>query len=164
MSVCGICGVWNYADAAPVDRGLVARMVAALRHRGPDDDGTHFDDAAGLALGFRRLAVVDLTPAARQPMCNEDGSLWLVANGEIYNAPALRTAFIAGGHRFRSRSDSEVILHAYEDRGTECVAAHPTTPVRTFRSAPPHTPFRGPHKRAGSPRCRSASGSGGRRR
>jgi asparagine synthase (glutamine-hydrolysing) len=121
--VCGICGVWNYADAAPVDRGLVARMVAALRHRGPDDDGTHFDDAAGLALGFRRLAVVDLTPAARQPMCNEDGSLWLVANGEIYNAPALRTAFIAGGHRFRSRSDSEVILHAYEDRGTECVAA-----------------------------------------
>lgn len=121
--MCGICGVWNYADAAPVDRDLLAGMVGALRHRGPDDEGMHFDDAAGLALGFRRLAIVDLTPAAHQPMGNEDGSLWLVTNGEIYNAPALRAALRGRGHRFRSRSDSEVILHAYEDRGADCVAA-----------------------------------------
>lgn len=121
--VCGICGVWNYAESAPVDRALLRAMTDALRHRGPDGAGVHVDDTAGLGLGFRRLAIVDLSPAADQPMANEDGSVWLVANGEIYNAAALRGALAGRGHRFRSRSDAEVVLHAYEDDGPGCLAA-----------------------------------------
>lgn len=120
--MCGICGVWNYADSAPVDRAVLRQMTAALGHRGPDDEGFHFDDAAGLGLGFRRLSILDLTPAGRQPMPNEDGTVWVVANGEIYNFEALRDALAARGHVFRSRCDAEVIVHAYEEHGPECVA------------------------------------------
>jgi asparagine synthase (glutamine-hydrolysing) len=119
--MCGIVGVWNYKSKAPVNRELFERMTSTLIHRGPDDCGSYFDDSAGLALGFRRLAIIDLSPAGHQPMANEDGSVWLVFNGEIYNFLDLRPKLEARGHAFRSRTDSEVILHQYEERGVECV-------------------------------------------
>jgi len=120
--MCGICGVWNYASGAPAEREVLRRMADAMAHRGPDDAGFYFDDTAGLGLGFRRLAIIDLSAAGHQPMANEDGSVWLVVNGEIYNFPVLRAALEARGHVFRSRSDSEVILHHYEEHGTAGVA------------------------------------------
>ncbi len=119
--MCGICGVWNYGTRAPVDRDVLGRMTEAMHHRGPDDAGVHVDDAAGIGLGFRRLAIVDLTAAGRQPMANEDGTVWLVFNGAIYDFPALRDALAARGHVFRSRTDTEVIVHAYEEHGPACV-------------------------------------------
>jgi asparagine synthase (glutamine-hydrolysing) len=96
-------------------------MIATMRHRGPDDSGLYFDDANGLALGFRRLAIIDLSPAGHQPMANEDETIWLVFNGEIYNFLALRPWLEAKGHRFRSRTDSETIIHQYEESGPACV-------------------------------------------
>ncbi|HMP42576.1 MAG TPA: asparagine synthase (glutamine-hydrolyzing), partial [Roseiflexaceae bacterium] len=120
--MCGIVGIWNYRSAAPVDRGLLAAMRDQMLHRGPDDAGDYFDDAAGLGLGFRRLSIIDLSPAGHQPMCNEDGRVWLVFNGEIYNFQALRPALEARGHTFRSRSDTEVILHQYEEYGPDAIA------------------------------------------
>ena len=114
--MCGICGVFHYGSARDVDDGLVRRMASAMAHRGPDDDGFLRDGP--VALGHRRLAIID--PAGgHQPMANEDDSVWTVANGEIYNFRALADALARAGHRFRSRSDSEVIVHAYEAYGRE---------------------------------------------
>ena len=117
--MCGICGVWNYKNCDPVNRDLLKSMTDRMIHRGPDDRGLYFDDAAGIGLGFRRLAIIDLSPAARQPMSNEDGSVWLVFNGEIYNFLTLRPKLEKRGHSFRSNSDSEVIIHNYEERGSD---------------------------------------------
>jgi asparagine synthase (glutamine-hydrolysing) len=114
--MCGICGVWNYADNAPVDRGLLAAMRDTLAHRGPDDVGLHVSADGGLGLGFRRLSIIDLSPAGHQPMGNEDGSVWIVFNGEIYNFKDLRPQVEARGHSLRSRTDTEVVLHLFEDR------------------------------------------------
>jgi asparagine synthase (glutamine-hydrolysing) len=111
--VCGIAG-FTWAD-----RDLVVRMTASLAHRGPDGEGCHVGH--GVSLGHRRLSVIDLSQDARQPMCNEDGSVWLVFNGEIYNFQELRENLERAGHVFRSRSDSEVIVHAYEEFGLECL-------------------------------------------
>ncbi len=119
--MCGICGIWNYAESRPVDRALVQRMARTMVHRGPDDEGTFFDDAAGLAFGFRRLAIIDLTPSGHQPMGNEDGSVQVMLNGEIYNFTDLRPALEAKGHRFHSTSDTECIAHQYEECGPDCV-------------------------------------------
>jgi asparagine synthase (glutamine-hydrolysing) len=96
-------------------------MLETLASRGPDGAGTRFlaDDA--LALGHQRLAIIDLSPAGAQPMCNEDGSIWLTFNGEIYNYRDLQKQLLAAGHRFRSDADSEVILHAYEEWGDDCI-------------------------------------------
>jgi asparagine synthase (glutamine-hydrolysing) len=93
-------------------------MMDSLRHRGPDDEGTYVDDQ--VALGVRRLAVIDLA-TGRQPIANEDGTVHVVLNGEIYNFPHLRERLERRGHRFRTRSDAEVIVHAYEDAGEDCV-------------------------------------------
>jgi asparagine synthase (glutamine-hydrolysing) len=111
--MCGIAGILRL-DGAPADAGALARMLTALAHRGPDGEGI---EAAGPgALGHRRLAIID--PAGgRQPLLNEDGSMGLVCNGEIYNYRALRAELEGHGHRFRSASDSEVALHAYEQWG-----------------------------------------------
>ena len=117
--MCGISGVVHLDRAASADAAMLRRMSAAQHHRGPDAEGLHLDGNAGLA--FRRLSILDLSPAGNQPMANEDGSLWLVFNGEIYNEPALRAGLVARGHQFRSRSDAEVILHLYEERGADCV-------------------------------------------
>jgi len=116
--VCGICGVLSWREA-PAPRHVEA-MTAALVHRGPDGQGLHIDGP--VALGHRRLSIIDLSDAASEPMSNEDGTLWLVFNGEIYNFRELR-ADLEKRHAFRSRSDGEVILHLYEERGDEAVAA-----------------------------------------
>ena len=112
--MCGICGAFSASGPPPASPKLVSQMQAQLLHRGPDDDGMFLDDRA--ALGFRRLAIVDLD-GGNQPISNENGSLHLICNGEIFNAPSLRKRLIQKGHRFHTGSDVEVILHLYEDLG-----------------------------------------------
>jgi asparagine synthase (glutamine-hydrolysing) len=111
--MCGICGIVGRPE-----RDALGRMAAAMVHRGPDDDGFYLDDVAG--LGFRRLSIIDVT-GGHQPLTNEDGSLQLVFNGEIYNHQELRARLERHGHRFRTHSDGEVILHLYEDKGPSLV-------------------------------------------
>ena len=119
--MCGICGY-----AGTPRSSLLLAMLRQLAHRGPDDEGVH--EEPGVGLGMRRLAIIDLA-GGRQPMSNEacaergrsNGSLWIVFNGEIYNHRALRPDLEAKGHRFRTRSDTEVILHLYEEEGERCV-------------------------------------------
>ena len=116
--MCGIAGQYCYDGKAP-DTVLLARMSELLAHRGPDGKGSEIRGSIGLV--YRRLAIIDLSDDGLQPMTNEDGTLWLVFNGEIYNFIELREELIGKGHRFHSHSDSEVILHAYEEWGTECL-------------------------------------------
>ena len=111
--MCGIAGV-----IGPNHKQLVSRMTEILVHRGPDEDG--FFHGEGVSLGQRRLSIIDLA-GGRQPISNEDGSIQLVCNGEIYNSPSLRKALIGRGHRFKTATDVEVILHLYEDYGVDCV-------------------------------------------
>ena len=118
--MCGICGEVT-TQTRGVDEAALRRAVAALRHRGPDDQGIELLSDRRAALGHTRLAILDLSAAGRQPMANEDGTIWVTANGEIYNFPELRQALEAKGHRFRSRCDIEVIPHLYEEYGPACV-------------------------------------------
>ncbi|MBF6590969.1 MAG: asparagine synthase (glutamine-hydrolyzing) [Ktedonobacterales bacterium] len=117
--MCGICGVLGLDGHLTIAEPVLRRMSAAQHHRGPDDEG--FFRAPGVGFGFQRLAILDLTPTGHQPMTNEDESLWLIFNGEIYNYRELVPELERAGHQFRSRSDSEVILHGYEQWGTECL-------------------------------------------
>ncbi len=112
--MCGICGVWGEPDS-----DVVRAMVGAMVHRGPDDRGSFADHRIG--LGMTRLAVLDPSPAGRQPMSNEDGGVWLVYNGEVSNFIEQRSRLRALGHRFRSTSDTEVVLRLYEQHGDDCV-------------------------------------------
>lgn len=112
--MCGICGY--VGDHRPE---LLERMAIAMRHRGPDDMGTWHDAAARVGLGFRRLSIIDLSPAGHQPMCNEDGTVWIAFNGEIYDFDTHRAWLISRGHVFKSRSDTEVLVHLYEEYGAE---------------------------------------------
>lgn len=116
--MCGICGVYNFGSSEPVKPGLVQEMTDSLYHRGPDEEGTYVKDEIG--LGMRRLAIIDLA-TGQQPISNEDGSIWIVFNGEIYNYRRLRDDLILKGHRFKTNSDTEVILHLYEEQGEMCV-------------------------------------------
>ncbi|HSA37769.1 MAG TPA: asparagine synthase (glutamine-hydrolyzing) [Methanoregula sp.] len=116
--MCGIAGQYCFEGQVP-DRELLARMSEQLIHRGPDGEGTEVRGCTGLV--HRRLAIIDLSDEGLQPMTNEDKTLWLVYNGEIYNYPELREELIGRGHRFHSQSDAEVILHAYEEWGTGCL-------------------------------------------
>jgi asparagine synthase (glutamine-hydrolysing) len=116
--MCGICGQVNADRSHPVDRPLLERMSAAIRHRGPDSDGFYVSGAVGLAV--RRLAIVDLV-TGDQPISNEDKTVWIVFNGEIYNYHQLRSQLERRGHVFRTNSDTETIAHLYEDHGSECV-------------------------------------------
>src|SRR6185295_53608 len=116
--MCGIAGQITF-DNSPVSRTLIAEMGARLRHRGPDDAGIYVHGGVGLA--HQRLSVMDLSPAGHQPMSNEDGTIWIVFNGEIYNFEELRTR-LCDQHVFRSRTDTEVIIHLYEEFGLDCVA------------------------------------------
>ncbi len=145
--MCGIVAIWN-RDGRPLERTALQRAVASLVRRGPDDEGyvlidtrsgravpcggadtrvaglPRLEDVDGdfdLALGHRRLAIVDASPAGHQPMATDDGRLWIAFNGMIYNFRELRAELEGAGHRFRSRSDTEVILHAYARWGAECV-------------------------------------------
>jgi asparagine synthase (glutamine-hydrolysing) len=115
--MCGFAGLVRWDGLAPEDPGRLRSAARLLAHRGPDSEG-HFSDFR-CALAFRRLKVLDLTPAGEQPMANEDGSLHLVFNGEIYNFGDLRSQLEARGHLFRSRCDAEVLLHGYETWGAE---------------------------------------------
>jgi asparagine synthase (glutamine-hydrolysing) len=116
--MCGICGLYH-ADGQLADAELLARMIATLHHRGPDNVGVWADGPVGLANA--RLAVIDLSPDAAQPMGNEDGSIWIVFNGEIYNYQTLRRQAAARGHQLFSHSDTEVLLCLYEDYGPACL-------------------------------------------
>ena len=116
--MCGICGVFNYGTHQPADRGRLQRAADAMAHRGPDDEGFYLDGAVG--LGNRRLSIIDLS-GGHQPLSNEDGTLWVTFNGEIYNHQELREDLEAQGHRFRTASDTEVIVHLYEKYGLRFV-------------------------------------------
>jgi len=116
--MCGIAGKLFYDRGRPVDEELLRRMCDALEHRGPDDEGYFRDGPLGLCM--RRLQVIDL-PGGHQPMSNEDGTLWTVFNGEIYNYRQLRQDLEQRGHVFKTASDTETILHLYEEKGWDCV-------------------------------------------
>lgn len=115
--MCGIAGVLNL-DGAPARSALLADMIGALKHRGPDGCGIRLDGSAG--LGHVRLSIIDVE-GGHQPMANEDGSLWITFNGEIFNYVELRQELEQKGHRFATKSDTEVLLHLYEERGEDCV-------------------------------------------
>lgn len=117
--MCGIAGQLNF-EGRPPDAELLRTMVDQVAHRGPDGSGVEVCGVAGLA--HRRLKIIDLTDAARQPLTNEDRSIWLTYNGEIYNFREIRRELEARGHRFSSATDSEVIVHGYEEWGTDCLA------------------------------------------
>ncbi|MBP2133366.1 asparagine synthase (glutamine-hydrolyzing) [Methanomicrobium sp. W14] len=116
--MCGIAGHYAFLGH-DVDKDLLEKMSETLVHRGPDDSGIYCDDKTGLV--HRRLSIIDLTAEGKQPMTNEDGSVWLVFNGEIYNYPELRMELLEKGHVFQTKTDSEVIIHSYEEWGEECL-------------------------------------------
>jgi asparagine synthase (glutamine-hydrolysing) len=116
--MCGIAGQLNF-DGRPVELARLESMATRLAHRGPDGSGVRAFGVAGLA--HRRLKIIDLTDAARQPMANEDASVWMIYNGEIYNYKELRVELERTGHRFASDTDSEVIVHGYEQWGLDCL-------------------------------------------
>jgi len=116
--MCGICGVYNYRADDPVDGSALETMKDLLAHRGPDEDGTHIEEHVG--LGHRRLSIIGLS-TGRQPLANEDESVWVSFNGEIYNHRELRQGLLARGHRFRTETDTEVLVHLYEEKGANFV-------------------------------------------
>jgi asparagine synthase (glutamine-hydrolysing) len=116
--MCGIIGVYNQAEKNLVDREVLLQMLAMIRHRGPDGFGIYRDE--DVALGSARLSIIDLS-GGDQPISNEDGSIWIVFNGEIFNYVELRPTLEARGHRFTTHSDTEVIVHLYEDYGPGCL-------------------------------------------
>jgi asparagine synthase (glutamine-hydrolysing) len=136
--VCGICGEINFSNQG-IETEAIRKMCEVMAYRGPDDQGMVFikgnqylevkdslefipdENPFEVALGHRRLSIIDLSEAGHQPMCNEDGSLWIVFNGEIYNFQEIRERLEKKGHRFKSKSDTEVILHAHEEWGVECL-------------------------------------------
>ena len=116
--MCGICGKFSFENSAKVERSLIEAMLDTIRHRGPDDQGIHL--SPGVGLGHTRLSIIDLA-GGHQPLCNEDGSVWIVFNGEIYNYRELRGFLLSKGHRFKTNSDTEVIVHLYEELGSASV-------------------------------------------
>lgn len=136
--MCGIAGVVNL-NGNSIEPGLIARMIETIKHRGPDDEGIYTENCKAnqqlaigshpssiinhnsLSLGHKRLSIIDLSKEARQPLSNEDGSVWLVYNGEIYNYKEISLSVQKRGHRLKSKTDSEVIIHLYEDYGEDCV-------------------------------------------
>jgi asparagine synthase (glutamine-hydrolysing) len=118
--MCGICGELRF-DAAPVDSTALEAMRDRIAHRGPDHANSYVAHRRQAGLGFRRLKIIDLSAVANQPMPNEDASIQVVFNGEIYNYLELRADLVARGHQFRSKSDTETIVHLYEEYGSDCV-------------------------------------------
>jgi asparagine synthase (glutamine-hydrolysing) len=114
--MCGICGQFNFARNEPVEPETIRQMAESIRHRGPDDEGYLFDGPVG--LGFRRLSIIDLA-GGHQPMSDAEETVWVILNGEIYNFKELRAELENRGHRFRTNSDTEVIIHGYKEWGTE---------------------------------------------
>jgi asparagine synthase (glutamine-hydrolysing) len=114
--MCGIAGKINLKPAEPIDPSLIHRMLNTIHHRGPDDNGIFANEQVG--LGSARLSIIDL-PGGRQPICNEDGTVWIVFNGEIYNYLELRSELESAGHIFHTNSDTEVLVHLYEERADD---------------------------------------------
>ena len=120
--MCGICGIFNYSATYPeINETLITSMRDTMIHRGPDDAGIYVSADRKVGLGFRRLSIIDLSSMANQPMTNEDNSVWIVFNGEIYNHLKLRKSLEAKGHIYKSHSDTETIIHLYEEKGTDCI-------------------------------------------
>jgi len=119
--MCGITGVYNLNKKANVSEEVVKKMRDTLVHRGPDNEGIYISSDKKIGLGFRRLAIIDLSSAGNQPMSNEDKTVWMVLNGEVYNFPGLKAALIQKGHTFKSHTDAEVVLHLYEEKGEQLV-------------------------------------------
>src|ERR1700740_253947 len=117
--MCGICGIFEYERRQAFPRQLIDRMNKTLVRRGPDDDGVYLGE--GVGLGFRRLSIIDVA-GGHQPISNEDGSIWVMLNGEIYNYSELYRELVERGHRFSTRSDTETIVHLYEECGEKCFA------------------------------------------
>ena len=116
--MCGITGIFDTTGRRPIDRGVLTRMNEAQHHRGPDAGDFHVEP--GLGLGHRRLSIIDVA-TGQQPLYNEDGTVCVVFNGEIYNYQELIPELARLGHRFRTRSDTEVVVHAWEAWGEACV-------------------------------------------
>ena len=119
--MCGICGILGTRDDFAVDEELVTSMRELIHYRGPDDGGSWHSPEHHVALAHRRLSIIDLRPEGHQPMSNEDGTVWITFGGEIYNHIDLRPELEAKGHRYRSRTDTETIIHLYEEEGPRCV-------------------------------------------
>jgi asparagine synthase (glutamine-hydrolysing) len=117
--MCGICGIFEFDEQREISRELVHRMTQTIVHRGPDDEGIFV--GAGIGLGFRRLSIIDVA-GGHQPLANEDGRVWVMLNGEIYNYVELHDDLIKRGHRFSTHSDTETIVHLYEEYGEQCFA------------------------------------------
>lgn len=121
--MCGISGIYHL-DGRPIDQGILEVMSRTMTHRGPDGEGYYVNAGSGergnIGLGHRRLSIIDLA-TGKQPLCNEDGSVWITFNGEIYNFPELKTELEKKGHRFKTRSDTETIIHAHEEWGDDAV-------------------------------------------
>ena len=116
--MCGIVGIFDLHGDVDIDRDLLSRMNERQLHRGPDEGGLHVEP--GVGLGHRRLSIIDLS-TGQQPLFNEDGSVVVTYNGEIYNFPELSDELKAAGHSFKTHSDTEVIVHAWEEWGEACV-------------------------------------------
>ncbi|MCS6885094.1 MAG: asparagine synthase (glutamine-hydrolyzing) [Acidobacteriota bacterium] len=122
--MCGICGIYKYGKTAvEINSDLLVAMRDRMVHRGPDDAGIYISADRRIGLGHRRLSILDLSAAGRQPMANEDASIWVSFNGEIYNHRKFRSELIAKGHRYRSETDTETLLHLYEERGIDFLQA-----------------------------------------
>jgi len=117
--MCGITGIFEYDGLTEIREELVHRMNETIVHRGPDDEGIFV--GPGIGLGFRRLSIIDLA-GGHQPIANEDGNIWVMLNGEIYNYPELRKELLQRGHRLSTHSDTETIVHLYEEYGEDCFA------------------------------------------
>lgn len=115
--MCGICGIYNFKSNKPVSIDILKAMTDTLIHRGPDDEGFYISGSMG--LGHRRLSIIDLE-GGHQPMDNENQTIWVLSNGEIYNFTELRIGLKKKGHIFKTRSDTEVIVHLYEEYGEQC--------------------------------------------
>ena len=114
--MCGICGQFNFIRREPVESSTIQRMTRTIAHRGPDDEGLFVSGPVG--LGFRRLSIIDLA-GGHQPMSDAEETVWVILNGEIYNFKELRADLEQRGHQFRTRSDTEVVVHGYKEWGTE---------------------------------------------
>lgn len=119
--MCGVCGILASTHGFETGLAHVEAMADTMFHRGPDDGGSWRSADGAVALAHRRLSIVDLSPAGHQPMCNEDGTIWITYNGEIYNHGALRSELECKGHVYRSATDTESIVHLYEEEGPRCV-------------------------------------------
>lgn len=120
--MCGITGIFSFSNNSnAISDFFIKKMTDVIEHRGPDDDGFYIDDSRRIALGFRRLSIIDLSEAGHQPMSNNDGTIWITFNGEIYNHEEIRSDLISEGYTYKSKTDTETILYAYQEYGVDFI-------------------------------------------